>query len=148
MFTKTKWTNRIIPILIVILTSEGCSESYCLKKYPGIERRETVYFDTVIVTSSTSFDTIFRISGPDTIFLKDKETQIQVKVVRLKGDTVFVQSTCPPDTVTVERVRSETTMERVRNIVHNNWKKFTWPTGLLALLLFAVGFLIRSLRRK
>ncbi|MFM9060277.1 MAG: hypothetical protein ACKOQP_01250 [Bacteroidota bacterium] len=147
MFTKMKWIKRI-PAILILTTLNGCSEKYCLERFPGIERRETVFFDTVIVTSSTTFDTIFRISGPDTIFLKDQATQIQVKVVRLKGDTVFVESVCPPDTITVERVRSETNFERIRTVVHDNWKKFRWPVGLLAAVLFALGFAVRSFKRK
>lgn len=133
---------------MVATLNTGCSESYCLQKFPGIERRETVFFDTTIITSTKSFDTLIRVSSPDTIFLRDAKTRIQFQVVRVKGDTVFLKTQCPPDTITIERIRMETNIERIRNIVHNNWKKFTWPTGLLALLLFAAGFLIRSIRKK
>lgn len=147
MCTKMKWIKKIL-IILIPAGLNGCAESYCLKKYPGIERRETVFFDTTIITSSKSFDTIFRVSGPDTIYLKDDKTQIQIRVVKVKGDTVMIHSVCPPDTITIEKVRSETNFERIRTVVHDNWKKFRWPAGLLAAVLFALGFAVRSFKRK
>jgi uncharacterized protein with PIN domain len=145
-----KWIKiqRIPAIILTAAILSGCGESYCARKYPGFSRSETVYHDTVIITSSKSFDTIVRISGPDTIFLRDERTKIQFQVIRIKGDTVFLKTDCPSDTVVIEKIRSETTMERVKNIVHNNWRKFLWPVTLIVALLFGAGYLIRSIRKK
>lgn len=107
---------------------------------------ETVFRDTVIITSSQRFDTLFRF-GTDTVYLKDQKTKIEVRLIRVKGDSVFIRSECPPDTVIVTKVRQETTVERVKNLFSFSLKKLVWPIVLFILLLISLGYLLNSLKK-
>ena len=113
----------------------GCiTQQKCEEKYPATFRREIVKYDTTIVTHSQHFDTVFNWTGTDTIYLKDKETQIQVKVIRVR-DSIYIQSECPPDSVVIEKVRTETTVERVKGLFGGEWKQYIWLIVLIIALL-------------
>jgi hypothetical protein len=123
------------------ITAERCAE-----RFPGSTRTETIFRDTVIITNSQHFDTLFRFSA-DTIFLKDEKTKIEVRVIRIKGDSIFIQSKCPPDTIMVEKIRTETTIERIRNIVVNQGERLLWVLAILTLAVFGIGYLIKQLKK-
>jgi len=107
----------------MVLFLSGCiTEEKCNQRFPGSVKTETVFYDTVIITSKQHFDTLFKFSA-DTIFLKDQKTKIEVKVIKLKGDSIFIRSECPPDTVIVTKIRSETTIERLLYSVVKSFNK-------------------------
>jgi len=131
----------------MVLFLSGCiTEEKCNQRFPGSVKTETVFYDTVIITSKQHFDTLFKFSA-DTIFLKDQKTKIEVKVVKLKGDSIFIRSECPPDTVIVTKIRSETTIERFKNLFNFSFKPFILPLLVLALLLLAIGYFIKSIKK-
>jgi len=123
------------------ITAERCAE-----RFPGSTRTETIFRDTVIITNSQHFDTLFRFSA-DTIFLKDEKTKIEVRVIRIKGDSIFIQSKCPPDTIMVEKIRTETTIERIRNIVVNQGERLLWILAILTVAVFGIGYLIKQVKK-
>lgn len=137
----------IVPAMVTVLFLNGCiTEEKCNQRFPGSTRTETVFRDTVIITSSQRFDTLFRF-GTDTVYLKDQKTKIEVRLIRVKGDSVFIRSECPPDTVIITKVRQETTVERVKNLFSFSLKKLIWPILLFILLLISLGYLLNSLKK-
>ena len=123
------------------ITAERCAE-----RFPGSTRTETIFRDTVIITNSQHFDTLFRFTT-DTIFLKDEKTKIEVRVIRIKGDSIFIQSKCPPDTIMVEKIRTETTIERIRNIVVNQGERLLWILAILTVAVFGIAYLIKQVKK-
>lgn len=136
--------NRILPPLVFLTMAVnlvGCiTAERCREKFPESTNRITTIVDTLIVTSTTAFDTIIRIDSRDTIFVLDKETDIKVKVIRLPGDSIFLRSECPPDTIRIEKIRTETTYERIRNLAVNGGKDL-----YLILFFFLFAILVLSL---
>ena len=144
------WRSRLkivlwaIPLLTVV---EGCvTEKRCNDKFGGRIIRDTYIKDTTIITSSTHFDTLIRLNGPDTVYYRDQITNIKVKVVRVR-DSVWIHSECPPDTVTVERVRVETSVERFRNLFGDDLKRLFWGLVVVAGIMFSFGYLIKALKK-
>jgi hypothetical protein len=131
----------------LVTVANGCvTQKRCNEKFPPSVSLETIIRDTVIITNPTHFDTIFRFSEKDTVYLRDTKTQIKVKVVRVR-DSVWVHSECPPDTVRIEKVRIETTVERVRHILSDNpWRMLWIVLGIIGIM-FSFGYLIRAIKK-
>lgn len=135
--------------LVALVLNEGCiTQQKCAERYPCPElvARETItrIKDTVVVTKTLSFDTLVRVTSRDTVFLRDLKTRVETKIVRMPGDTFFVQTKCPPDTVRVERVIQTTTGNAWEQESKTNWQPMLW--GVLAVLsLFGVGYLIKNI---
>lgn len=137
----------MILLLLLLGVAESCiTAEKCAERFPGSTRTETIFRDTIIVTNSQHFDTLFRFST-DTIFLKDEKTKIEVKVIRIKGDSIFIQSKCPPDTIVVEKIRTETTIERIKNIVVNQGERLLWILAILTIAIFASAYLIKQIKK-
>lgn len=137
----------MILLLLLLGIAESCiTAEKCAERFPGSTRTETIFRDTIIVTNSQHFDTLFRFST-DTIFLKDEKTKIEVKVIRIKGDSIFIQSKCPPDTIVVEKIRTETTIERIKNIVVNQGERLLWILAILTIAIFASAYLIKQIKK-
>ena len=137
----------MILLLLLLGIAESCiTAEKCAERFPGSTRTETIFRDTIIVTSSQHFDTLFQFST-DTIFLKDEKTKIEVKVIRIKGDSIFIQSKCPPDTIVVEKIRTETTIERIKNIVVNQGERLLWILAILTIAIFASAYLIKQIKK-
>lgn len=132
---------------LLVTVANGCvTQKRCNDKFPPSVSRETIIRDTVIITNPTHFDTIFRFSEKDTVYLRDTKTQIKVKVVKVM-DSVWVHSECPPDTVRIEKVRIETTVERVRHILSDNpWRMLWIVLGIIGIM-FSFGYLIRAIKK-
>lgn len=132
------------------MLSEGCvTQEKCAARYPCPElvARETItrIKDTVIVTKTLSFDTLVRVSSRDTIFLRDLKTRIETKIVRMPGDTFFVKTKCPSDTVRIEKIIQTTTANTQENDKKANWQPMLW--GVLAVVgLFALGYLFKAIK--
>jgi hypothetical protein len=140
--------KKVAPILILTTAFNSCvTEDMCNKKFPPSSRTETVYYDTVVITHSQRFDTLFQYSS-DTIYVKDAKSKIEVKVVRLPGDSIFIESECPPDTLLIEKVRKETTIERIKNVVTENYDRLLWVLGLGAAFFVSISLFIKKLRRR
>lgn len=139
-------------IVLTILILESCvTEKRCRESFPCVNSTEVVtrIKDTTIVTSRTSFDTIFRFRQVDTLFFRDKETRIETKVIRLPGDSIFVESICPGDTIRIEKVVQ--TIKNVGILEDPSLKKaikfVAFGAGFLILLLIAGGYFLKNLKK-
>ena len=144
-------TSKLMILLILMIwaTADSCiTEQRCRERYPAATHTEVIKYDTTIVTHSSHFDTLFQFGGTDTVYLKDQETHIQVKVIRVK-DSIYVYSECPPDTITIEKVRSETTYERVKNIVSGNFGKYVYLLILVLIIpaLYFINSIIKNIKK-
>jgi hypothetical protein len=144
--------NRILLLLLVSLTTavnlSGCiTAERCRDRFPESTNRVTTIIDTTIVTSSTEFDTIIRINSLDTIFVLDKNTDIRVKILRLPGDSIFVSSECPPDTILIKSIRTETTIERITNLALKGGKGFYLSIFLFLFAVLVLSLFINSLKK-
>lgn len=148
MSTKTN-LKKILVILSVglqMMVVEGCvTAQRCAERFPGSTNVVTTIMDTTIITSSRSFDTIVSVINRDTIFILDKKTDVQVKIVKLPGDSIWVEPVCPSDTITIVKVRTETTFERIQNLAKK--QEMIWVMGFLILAIFALGYLLQSLKK-
>lgn len=127
---------------------EGCvTAKRCQEKFPESTNVVTTFFDTTIVTSTRSFDTIVSVLNRDTIFIVDKKTDVRVKVVKLPGDSIFVEPICPPDTIVVTKYKTETNVERVRHLIKQNTMEIFLIVFLCFLLLIGVSKLIDSIKK-
>lgn len=146
MISLRKKMTMILLLLLLGIAESCITAEKCAERFPGSTRTETIFRDTIIVTNSQHFDTLFRFST-DTIFLKDEKTKIEVKVIRIKGDSIFIQSKCPPDTIVVEKIRTETTIERIKNIVVNQGERLLWILAILTIAIFASAYLIKQIKK-
>jgi hypothetical protein len=135
-------------VAFLMMAAEGCvTAEKCREKFPESTNVVNTIIDTTIITSFRSFDTIVSVLSRDTIWIVDKETNVKVKVVKLPGDSIFVQPVCPPDTIVIQKIRQETTIERIRNIALENGQGLFWSfVGLLAFILVAAYF-IQSIKK-
>jgi len=85
-----------------MLTS--CGAQYHLKraiaKDPSIVQMESIKLDTVIVTEIKTVRDSVVIKGDTAIVLVNEGVRTEIKVVR---DTFTIQTTCPPDTIRIEK---------------------------------------------
>lgn len=136
----------ILVIGLQMMVVSGClTAERCAERFPGSTNVVTTIIDTTIITSSRSFDTIVSVMNMDTIFILDKKTDVQVKIVKLPGDSIWVEPVCPSDTITIVKVRTETTIERIQNLAKK--QEFIWVMGFIILLMFALGYLLQSIKR-
>lgn len=142
--------KALIPMmLILMMVAESCiTQQKCQERFPATFRTEIVKYDTTIITHSQHFDTVFNWTGTDTIYLKDKETQIQVRVIRVR-DSIYIQSECPPDSIVIEKIRTETTVERVKGLFGGEWKQYMWFIVMIVvlLILWVVNSIIKNIKR-
>jgi hypothetical protein len=134
-------------MFLLLTVANGCvTQRRCEEKFPATVYKETIVKDTVVITHSSHFDTLFRLNGPDTVFLRDAKTQIQVKLVRVR-DSFWVHSECPPDTIKIEKVRVENTVERVRHLVGDHPMRFFWILLAGIGFIFSFGYLINAIKK-
>lgn len=85
-----------------MLTS--CGAQYHLKraiaKDPSIVQKEAIKLDTVIITEIKTVRDSVVIKGDTSMVFLNKGVRTQIKVVR---DTFTIQTTCPPDTIHIEK---------------------------------------------
>lgn len=124
------------------LTAERCAE-----RFPGSINRITEIRDTMIVRSSKTFDTIVSFGSRDTVFIQDRLTDVKVKIIRLPGDSIFIEPVCPPDTIRIEKIRIETTEERMINLIKSNGKDFFLIVFILCVALVAFSYFIQSIKK-
>jgi hypothetical protein len=150
---KLKKLKNAATIALTILILESCvTEKRCREQFPCDNTATQIVTrikDTTIVTSRSSFDTIFRFRHVDTLFFRDKETRIETKVIRLPGDSIFVESICPSDTIRIEKVVQ--TIKNVGLAEDESLKKaikfVAIGSGLLILLFFGAGYFLKYLKK-
>lgn len=136
-------------ILLTILTSsckthrQGCGPD--IGYYPHVQT--VTVQDTEIVVVGTSFDTIVSLQSRDTIIIRDEKTRIETRIVKLPGDSIFIEPICPPDTVVVTKVKIETVQEKLVEAVGGKWKKHLMIAAVAVVGLFAVGYAVNALKR-
>lgn len=93
---------RYLLALILLWLIAGCSPEKLLQmaeKKGAKVTTDTVFQDVRVFVPQVRHDTTFRSLPGDTVVLtKDR---LQVKYVRLPGDSVFIEGTCLPDTVRI-----------------------------------------------
>lgn len=138
---------KILPVIVlaVVLLDSCVTQKRCSEKFPPTTETITVIKDTMIVTKSKQIDTIVRFVSRDTIFLKDKETRVEVKLVRLPGDSIFVNAKCPSDTIFVPIERTTTTKTGFNPPFP--WNKIISIIGLIVAGMFGAAFLIGKLKK-
>jgi len=95
------WKLKVV-IGALMLTS--CGAQYHLKraiaKDPSIVQKEAIKLDTVIITEIKTVRDTFVVKGDTSMVFVNKGVRTQIKVVR---DTFTIQTTCPPDTIRIEK---------------------------------------------
>jgi len=136
----------LLAIGLQMMVVNGCiNAERCAERFPGSTNMVTTFIDTTIITSIRSFDTIVSVMNMDTIFILDKKTDVQIKIVRLPGDSIWVEPLCPSDTITIEKIRTETTIERIQTLAKK--KEIYWTLAFIIVAIFALGYLIQSLKK-
>lgn len=136
----------LLAIGLQLMVVDGCvTAQRCAERFPGSTNMVTTFMDTTIITSIRSFDTIVSVMNMDTIFILDKKTDVQIKIVRLPGDSIWVEPLCPADTITIEKIRTETTIERIQTLAKK--KEIYWTLGFIIVAIFALGYFIQSLKK-
>lgn len=138
----------LVGIVFLMMVVNGCvTAERCAEKFPESTNVVQTFFDTTIVTSSKSFDTIVSVLNRDTIFIVDKNTDVKVKIVRLPGDSIFIQPECPADTIVVTKYRTETNVQRVRHLLNKNGMEIFLMVFLCFLLMIGVAKIIESIKK-
>lgn len=98
---RSLWKLKVV-IGALMLTS--CGAQYHLKraiaKDPSIVQKEAIKLDTVIITKIKTVRDTFVVKGDTSMVFVNKGVRTQIKVVR---DTFTIQTTCPPDTIRIEK---------------------------------------------
>lgn len=98
---RSLWKLKVV-IGALMLTS--CGAQYHLKraiaKDPSIVQKEAIKLDTVIITEIKTVRDSVVIKGDTSMVFVNKGVITQIKVVR---DTFMIQTTCPPDTIHIEK---------------------------------------------
>jgi hypothetical protein len=136
---------RAIWIIAIIEFLSSCSTAKkCREKFPCVESSTTIIRDTVIIAGGRQMDTVFHWTRfQDSIIIQDHETRIETKLIRLPGDSIFVSTDCPSDTIRVEKIIQTT------NVIDNDkrdWRVYFWAIFLL-LLILVVGFFLKILKQ-
>lgn len=140
-----------INLLLILLISSCCVK----KNHKGFGGGQTYYpyteiitvHDTEIVTKIRSFDTIISIATTDTMIIRDKTTLIETRIVRLPGDSIFIEPICPPDTVVVTKVKVETVKETFVEAVDKKYRRHFLMAVISVVGLIAVGYVVNALKK-
>jgi hypothetical protein len=126
----------LFAMVAIAMLATSCQRH--VSPYPCYIEKEwttTMVKDTVIHINGARMDTIVAFDGRDTIFIRDHETRIETMIQWLPGDSIFVDTKCPSDTVRVENYHTET----VRTIVVNEeTKRWLWLIPSIIVLILAM----------
>jgi hypothetical protein len=134
---------------IAALLSSCITAEKCNARFPVEREIQTWYKDTTVITHSTCFDTVVQFKRLDTLIIHDHQTDIRTELVWMKGDSVFVETTCPPDTVRVEKVLQVIKEQSIQEVDATK-KAIRWIAILcfsIFLALVSVAYLIRTLKK-
>lgn len=92
----------IVGITALMLTN--CSASFHLKraiaKDPSIVQSQPIIIDTTVITEIRVSKGSFVIEGDTALLLEQKGVKTEIRVV---NDTFWVETTCPPDTIRIQK---------------------------------------------
>ena len=145
-----KHYKLITPIAAAILLNSCMTAEKCNKRFPPEREVQTYYKDTVVITNTRTFDTLVQYKRLDTLIIHDHQTDIRTELMFLPGDSVFVETTCPPDTVRVEKVL-EIIKEKAIEQVDETKNAIRWIALFCFALFLAIGsvaYLIKTIRNK
>ena len=137
-------------IAIALFLNSCITKEACDRRFPVEREVQTYYKDTVIVTKTRTFDTLVQYKRLDTLIIHDHQTDIRTELMFLPGDSVFVETTCPPDTVRVEKVL-EIIKEKAIEQVDETKNAIRWIAIFCFALFLAIGsiaYLIKTIRNK
>lgn len=140
-----------IQIVAIILFLSSCiTREACDRRFPAEREVKTYYKDTVIVTQTRTFDTLVQYKRLDTLIIHDHQTDIRTELMFLPGDSVYVETTCPPDTVRVEKVL-EIIKEKAIEQVDETKNAIRWIAIFcfaLFLAIASIAYLIKTIKGK
>ena len=143
-----KHYKLITPIAAAILLNSCMTAEKCNERFP-VEREVRTYDrDTVVITNTRTFDTLVQHKRLDTLIIHDHQTDIRTELMFLPGDSVFVETTCPPDTVRVEKVL-EIIKEKAIEQVDETKNAIRWIALFCFALFLAIGsvaYLIKTIK--
>lgn len=144
-------TYLTLQVTVLLLFLHSCiTREACDRRFPAEREIQTYYKDTVIVTETRSFDTLVQYKRLDTLIIHDRQTDIRTELRFLPGDSVFVETTCPPDTIRVEKVLEiikEKSIEQIDE-TKNAIKWIAIFCFALFLALASIAYLIKTIRNK
>ena len=130
-----------LPAISIILTSVLAAGLSGCRGTAQLIPESVIVRDTVIVTKErTLIDTLTILK--DTVLYQDR-----VKLeVRYKDSLVFVQATCPPDTVTVETIKVVTSKPEKEQSKFDKFVDNLSVLLLITFLLYIVYWIVRLLK--
>lgn len=134
--------------LILLFLLSSCGPTFYLKKAERALKKaeqlganvtsDTIYTERTVIRTEKRVDSIFTSRQGDTIRIyKDR---VQVKYVRLKGDSVFIEGKCLSDTVKIE---VSTTINRCIESGHSTWDVLKWCLIVLVVAVLLTRLLWR-----
>lgn len=133
--------ERIAKLVIIILITNSCTCEYYYrkldKKCPKIQ--DTLIVHDTLITKEVHKDTIVSLKKDTVYITKDK---LKIKVLRLPGDSIFVDGKCAADTVIktikvpYEKIKVETQ--------YLSWQ-VKWGILLIAIAIL-IGVIMRGVR--
>lgn len=128
--------KNIFVLLTVAIMAASCHRHVCEYPYPlAQESTTTIRKDTVIYMNGARMDTIVAFDRHDTLWIRDHETRIETKIQWMPGDSIFVETTCPSDTVRVENYHTET----IRTyMIDEKTKRWLWIVPAMFVLILAM----------
>jgi len=128
--------KRFFVWLMVAMMAASCHRHVC--ECPGMlaeESTTTIRKDTVIYMNGARMDTIVAFDRHDTLWIRDHETRIETKIQWMPGDSIFVETKCPSDTVRVENYHTET----IRTyMIDDKTKRWLWIVPAVFVLILAM----------
>lgn len=128
--------KRIFLLLMVATIAASCHRNIC--QCPGVlaeESTTTIRKDTVIYFNGARMDTVVALDGRDTLWIRDHETRVETRIQFLPGDSIFVETKCPSDTVRVENYHTET----IRTyMIDEKTKRWLWIIPAVIVLILAM----------
>lgn len=101
---------------------------------------DTVYNEISIIRPEIRHDTILSLVGGDTVTI-EKE-RLRIKILRLPGDSIFVDGQCKADTIIKEV--PVTVTRTIHAPPKNGWRTAALAfAGVIVLILFVLGYLVR-----
>ena len=129
------WTFFVLTLFV-----QSCSCSWHLKKVENkcglTSKTDTVFVLDTVIVPEVHTDTIISL-GHDTVYIN--KDRLQIKILRLKGDSIFVDGKCKTDTMYIEVPVAVTNNEFKPE---PGWQK--WIGWILFLVLLIAAWLFRK----
>lgn len=104
----------LLRALLLLVLLAGCSPSFKADKHLRKAKKhilkaesfgatwstDTIYKEIAVIRPEVRHDTVIRVLNGDTVVLE--KDRLKIKILRLPGDSIFVQGECKADTVKIE----------------------------------------------